>query len=78
MKKMQELFATANRKVTTAVVVGIAACPMLASAADGDIDTTKPLLYIAGGVAAAILVGGAMYGLVTLIGVGKKAQRAGT
>lgn len=47
-------------------------------AAEGDIDTSKAMLYIAGGLAAAALVGGAMFGLVALIGASKKAQRAGT
>lgn len=47
-------------------------------AAEGDIDTTKVLLYIAGGIVAAGAITGAMLGLVALIGVGKKAQRAGT
>lgn len=47
-------------------------------AATGDIDTTDVLLYISGGVVAAAAITGAMLGLVALIGVGKKAQRAGT
>jgi len=47
-------------------------------AADGDIDVAKCLAYIAGGLAAAGAITGAMLGLVALIGVGKKAQRAGT
>ena len=47
-------------------------------AAEGDIDTTKVLAYIAGGIVAAGLITGAMLGLVALIGVGKKTQRAGT
>lgn len=47
-------------------------------AAEGDIDTSKVLAYIAGGLVAAGLITGAMLGLVALIGVGKKAQRAGT
>lgn len=47
-------------------------------AAEGDIDTSKALLYIAGGLAAAAAVTGAMFGLVALIGAAKKAQRAGT
>ncbi|HCA6411105.1 TPA: hypothetical protein MXU60_006757, partial [Pseudomonas aeruginosa] len=44
----------------------------------GDIDTTKALAYIAGGLTAAAAVTGAMFGLVALIGAAKKAQRAGT
>ena len=47
-------------------------------AASGDIDTGEVLMYIAGGVVAAGAITGAMLGLVALIGVGKKAQRAGT
>lgn len=47
-------------------------------AASGDIDTGEVLLYIAGGIVAAGAITGAMLGLVALIGVGKKAQRAGT
>lgn len=47
-------------------------------AADGDIDITKVMLYMAGGIVAAGTITGAMLGLVSLIGVGKKTQRAGT
>ncbi|MFV9496286.1 hypothetical protein ACNUI5_33830 [Pseudomonas aeruginosa] len=50
----------------------------LSMAAEGDIDTTKALAYIAGGLTAAAAVTGAMFGLVALIGAAKKAQRAGT
>ena len=43
-----------------------------------DIDTSEVLGYIAAGVVAAGAITAAMMGLVSLIGVGKKAQRAGT
>lgn len=67
------------KKYGPALVTGslvLAAGPTFA--AEGDIDTTKVLLYIAGGIVAAGAITGAMLGLVALIGVGKKAQRAGT
>lgn len=60
----------------TTLALALAAGPTVA--AEGDIDTSKVLLYIAGGLAAAGAITGAMLGLVALIGVGKKAQRAGT
>ena len=59
-------------------VIGLVSLASLSQAAEGDIDTTKALLYIAGGITAAGLVTGAMFGLVTLIGAAKKAMRAGT
>jgi len=61
-----------------AVTLALSAFAGPTFAAEGDIDTTKVVLYVGGGVAAATLVGGLMFGLVALIGVGKKAQRAGT
>lgn len=48
------------------------------SFAAGEIDTSQAMTYIAGGLVAAGLVSGAMFGLVSLIGAAKKAQRAGT
>lgn len=48
------------------------------SFAAGEIDTSEAMTYIAGGVVAAGLVTGAMFGLVALIGAAKKAMRAGT
>lgn len=77
-KKLQ---AFLSRSKTELVIASSAAMAVMASpsfAAEGDIDTTKAMLYIAGGLAAAALVGGAMFGLVALIGASKKAQRAGT
>jgi hypothetical protein len=62
--------------ISSAAVVAAMTSPVFA--VDGDIDTSKAILYIGGGLAAAALVGGAMFGLVTLIGASKKAQRAGT
>lgn len=47
-------------------------------AAEGDIDVTKALAYIAGGLVAAGALTAAMMGLVALIGAGKKTHRAGT
>lgn len=77
----EKLQAFLQRSKTELVIAGSSAVAVMASpsfAADGDIDTTKALLYIAGGIAAAAVVGGAMFGLVALIGASKKAQRAGT
>lgn len=48
------------------------------SFAAGEINTSEAMTYIAGGVVAAGLVTGAMFGLVALIGAAKKAMRAGT
>lgn len=78
MKKLKDLFA--NAKQAAVIGTGSAMVVMANSsfAAEGDIDTTKAMLYIAGGLAAAAVVGGAMFGLVALIGASKKAQRAGT
>lgn len=71
-----------GRKFKTELVISSAAIMTTLTgpvfAVDGDIDTTKSLIYVAGGVVAAGLVGGAMFGLVTLVGASKKAQRAGT
>lgn len=78
MKKLKSLFANAKREVVIATGTAVAVVGNSAFAADGDIDTTSAQLYIAGGLAAAAVVGGAMFGLVTLIGASKKAQRAGT
>lgn len=78
MKKLKDLFAAGKREATIAVGTGLVAFSGMSQAAEGDIDTTKALLYIAGGLAAAGLVTGAMFGLVALIGAGKKAMRAGT
>lgn len=61
-----------------AVTLALATVAGPTFAAEGDIDTTKVVTYVAGGVAAASLVIGLMFGLVALIGVGKKAMRAGT
>ncbi|WP_426139440.1 hypothetical protein [Pseudomonas sp. DWP3-1-2] len=61
--------------------VALASVAMLSagsSFAAGEIDTSEALTYIAGGVVAAGLVTGAMFGLVALIGAAKKAMRAGT
>jgi len=78
MKQLKNLFANAKREIVIAGGTALAVVGNSAFAADGDIDTTKAMLYIAGGLAAAAVVGGAMFGLVTLIGASKKAQRAGT
>lgn len=78
MQKMKALFANAKREVVIATGSVIALTGNAAFAVEGDIDTTKVLLYIAGGLVAAGAITGAMLGLVALIGVGKKAQRAGS
>lgn len=78
MQKLKSLFANAKREVVIASGSVLALAGNSAFAAEGDIDTTKVLLYIGGGIVAAGLITGAMLGLVALIGVGKKSQRAGT
>lgn len=79
MKRNQLKINALCKKYGPAVVTGgllLAAGPTFA--ADGDIDISKGLLYIGGGLVAAGALTAAMIGLVTLIGAGKKAQRAGT
>lgn len=78
MKQLKAMFANAKREVVIASGTALTVVGNSAFAAEGDIDTTKVLLYIAGGVIAAAAITGAMLGLVALIGVGKKTQRAGT
>ena len=79
MQQLKALFQVGKREAVIAGGALVAMSSGLASAADdGSIDTTKVLLYIAGGIVAAGAITGAMLGLVALIGVGKKAQRAGT
>lgn len=79
MQKLKALFQVGKREAVIAGGALVAMSSGLASAADdGSIDTTKVLLYIAGGIVAAGAITGAMLGLVALIGVGKKTQRAGT
>ncbi|HBP0910563.1 TPA: hypothetical protein P6M38_006467 [Pseudomonas aeruginosa] len=76
MKQLKQLFSLGKRE---AVIGGsLLMASGLSMAAEGDIDTTKALAYIAGGLAAAAAVTGAMFGLVALIGASKKAMRAGT
>ncbi|RPO80629.1 hypothetical protein IPC1171_32890 [Pseudomonas aeruginosa] len=75
MKQLKQLFSLGKRE---AVIGGsLLMTSGLSMAAEGDIDTTKALAYIAGGLTAAAVTG-AMFGLVALIGAAKKAQRAGT
>ena len=78
MQKLKDLFQNAKREVVIASGTALAVVGNSAFAAEGDIDITKALLYVAGGLVAAGAVGAAMFGLVTLIGASKKAQRAGT
>jgi hypothetical protein len=78
MQQLKALFANAKREFVIGSASVIATVSNVSMAAEGDIDTTKVLLYIAGGIVAAGAITGAMLGLVALIGVGKKAQRAGT
>ncbi|HCL3913384.1 TPA: hypothetical protein N2C07_006182 [Pseudomonas aeruginosa] len=76
MKQLKQLFSLGKRE---AVIGGsLLMTSGLSMAAEGDIDTTEALAYIAGGLTAAAAVTGAMFGLVALIGAAKKAQRAGT
>ncbi len=76
MKQLKQLFSVGKREAI--IGSGLLIASGTSFAAEGDIDTTKALLYIAGGLAAAAAVTGAMFGLVALIGAAKKAQRAGT
>lgn len=78
MQKLKNMFQNAKREVVIASGTALAVVGNSAFAAEGDIDITKALLYVAGGLVAAGAVGAAMFGLVTLIGASKKAQRAGT
>lgn len=78
MQKLKSLFANVKQNVVIASGTAIAFAGNSAFAAAGDIDTTDALLYVGGGLVAAGVVGAAMFGLVTLIGASKKAQRAGT
>lgn len=57
-------------------VMAMASVP--AFAAGEEYDTTSGLGWIAAGIVAGIALIGAMIGLVTMIGGGKKVQRAGT
>ena len=59
-------------------VVGASVAASPAFAAGESYDTTSALAWIAAAVVAGIALVGAMIGLVTLIGGGKKVQRAGT
>lgn len=76
MKQLKKLFSVGKREAV--IGSGLLIASGTSFAADGDIDTTKALLYITGGLAAAAAVTGAMFGLVALIGAAKKAMRAGT
>ncbi|TRX76704.1 hypothetical protein [Pseudomonas mangiferae] len=76
MNKLQQFFNVGKREAILGASLIMASGVTMA--ADGDYDVSKALLYAAGGIAGATLVGAAMFGLVSLIGVGKKLQRAGT
>lgn len=76
--KLKGFFQRSKTELVIACSSAVAVMASPSFAVEGDIDTTKALLYIAGGIAAAAVVGGAMFGLVALIGASKKAQRAGT
>lgn len=78
MQQLKALFANAKREVVIGSAALVATVSNVSMAAEGDIDTTKVLLYLAGGAVAAGTITAAMLGLVALIGVGKKTQRAGT
>lgn len=71
MRNMLKKYGPAAGVLTLALV----GSPAFAA---GEIDTSDVIGYIAAGVVAAGLITGAMLGLVALIGVGKKTQRAGT
>ncbi len=76
MEKLKALFATTERKIATTAITAMVACPMLANAADGDIDLTKTLLYFAGGTVAIGTLIGLGVALSSMIGVGKQAKSA--
>lgn len=76
MEKLKALYANSHRKIVTAAVTAVVACPMLANAADGDIDLTKTLLYFAGGTVAIGTLIGLGVALSSMIGVGKQAKSA--
>lgn len=78
MQKLKELFR--NKKAQAVAFVGTAGATMASPsfAAAGSFDSTDSLAWIAAGVVFAGLLITAMSGLVTLVGAGKKAQRAGT
>jgi hypothetical protein len=79
MKRTQlKLNAMCKKFGPAAATIALATLASPVFAAEGDIDISKGLLYIGGGLVAAGALVAAMIGLVTLIGAGKKAQRAGT
>lgn len=73
--KLLVLCKSGRAQLAAAAVAMVTAGPTFAA---GEIDTSEALGYIAGGLAAAGVIVGAMFGLVALIGAAKKAQRAGT
>lgn len=60
-----------------AVGAALLSASQLSNAA-ASFDSTESLEWIAAGVVIAGLILAAMFGLVTMVGAGKKAQRAGT
>lgn len=78
MQQLKALFANAKREVVIGSAALVATVSNVSMAGEGDIDISKALLYVGGGLVAAAALTAAMLGLVALIGVGKKSQRAGT
>lgn len=67
------------RKYYSRALVGAASLATLPAFAAGEAyDTSASESWIAAGIVAGIVLVGLMLGLVTMIGAGKKVQRAGT
>ena len=73
--KFRNAFKKYGPKVGAVAVLGTASAGAFAQSA---YETGESLGWIAAGVAGGLLIMGAMWGLVSMIGAGKKAQRAGT
>lgn len=71
MKQLKKLYAVAT-------VVAVSAIASPAFAAGESFDTESGAAWIAAAVVAGIVLLGAMIGLASMIGAGKKVQRAGT
>lgn len=77
VRKFGSKFGKSHR-AQIALGAGLASLSSLSMAAGESFDPSEAIAWIAAGSALALLILGAMFGLVTLIGAGKKAQRAGT
>lgn len=71
MKQLKKLYAVAT-------VAAVSAIASPAFAAGESFDTESGSAWIAAAVVAGIVLLGAMIGLASMIGAGKKVQRAGT